>query len=76
MPTNPAPGGLIGDRTKGGELEGGGTPDTVAGALEDAKHQSLFRGLGGVRDTWQTAYTAFDQAISNAEIVSTTAVIN
>jgi hypothetical protein len=33
-------------------------------------------GLSGIRDTWQTAYTGLDQAISNAEIASSAEALN
>ncbi|TPG31759.1 hypothetical protein [Mycolicibacterium hodleri] len=43
--------------------------------VKDAMHEGL-GGLSDIRDSWQSAYTGLDQAISNSEIASSTRAIS
>ncbi|ORB66941.1 hypothetical protein BST47_07700 [Mycolicibacterium tusciae] len=68
------------DHTHAG-IESPATGTTPSGSVPPAdggvdKLGDPLTSIGGIRDSWQSAYTALDQAISNAEIASTTRVIN
>jgi hypothetical protein len=55
----------------GGQLPPGSPTGTDIAGLS-----GLAKGIGNVRTSWQTAYTGLDQAISNAQLVASPAVIN
>lgn len=59
--------------TASGGIGRAGAAEAAAGILDGG---SLTKQLGGIRDTWQDAYTAFDQAISNSEIASSEAALD
>jgi hypothetical protein len=58
------------DRAVGAEIDAQNNLEMIKGVQELG-----LSGLGDIRDTWQSAYTGLDQAISNSEIASSRPVI-